>query len=94
MNESADTATTGQLAEAEPAALGHRGLPGRHQQRAEGQADRAAGAAARARSQHGAVPQRRGGQEEDRIDPAVVGPLPRRQKALLILPCSLFSFVL
>ena len=59
---------TGQLAKVEPSAMGHRGVPGCDQQRAEGQADRAVGAAARARPQHGTVPQRRGGQEEDRIE--------------------------
>jgi hypothetical protein len=58
----------GQLAQAESPAVGDRGLPRDHQPRAQGPAPGAAGGAARARPEHGEVCQRRGGQEEDRVN--------------------------
>lgn len=59
--------TLGQLAQAESPAVGDRGLPRDHQPGAQGPAPGTAGGAARARSQHGALCQCGGRQEEDRV---------------------------
>jgi hypothetical protein len=58
----------GQLAQAESPAVGDRGLPTDDQSGTQGPHPGAAGGAARKGSQHGEVHQRRGGQEEDRVD--------------------------